>query len=431
MVKALRRLEDIQAIGIGAVDSGTVPPRRLTGLAAYGLAGKASALRRLEPREQRIAVLAATAKAMLARAVDDVLEVFDLLMTSELLGKAERQSKQEKLRRFPRVSRNAGKLAAAVKVLLEMVEVNQDVGLGVVWDMIEKSVTRSELRYAVESIDELVPAGDAELDGQRIAELTGKLNTVRPFLPLMMERVAFGATPDGAAVLAAMKTLGELLTARPTAKLPSDLLDARKVDHDLIAGAWSRLVYRPGRPEGTVKGRVHDVRAGAVPPSSQAPQHLRRRLAAVARPASAPAGGREVGLGARVWHERAESACGPERVPRGAGRRGRRRLPRVAEVRVEVVQESLVGTGGPVVAGPKCPAIVRAGAHPDRSLDRFPPPAHLDAMQLSVVGCDLGGDRLGQRDVRPVVAEPVLAVQPVRCRGGCRGRSRHPWIDEQ
>ena len=252
MVKALRRLEDIQAVGIGAVELSAVPPRRLAGLATYGLAGNAWALRRLKPREKQIAVLAATGKVMLARAVDDVLEVFDLLMASELLGKAERQSKEEKLARFPRISRNAGKLASAVKVLLEMVEVNQDVGLGVVWDMIEKTVTKSELHHAVAAIDELVPAGDAELDGQRLAELAGKLNTVKPFLPLMMQKVAFGATPDGAAVLAAMKTLAELLVARPTTKLPSNLLDARKVDLDLVGGAWSRLVYIPGRPEGTV-----------------------------------------------------------------------------------------------------------------------------------------------------------------------------------
>ncbi|MEV0032801.1 hypothetical protein [Nocardia sp. NPDC050793] len=182
-------------------------------------------------------MLAATAKAMLARAVDDVLEVFNLLMTGGLLGKAERQSKEEKLRRYPRVSRNARKLASAVKVLLEMVEINSHVGLGMVCDIIEKTVTQSELRHAVEAIEELVPAGDAELARQRLAELAGKLRTVKPFLPLMMAKVVFGATPDGAAVLAATKTLAELLTARPTTRLPANLLDARKVDHDVITGA--------------------------------------------------------------------------------------------------------------------------------------------------------------------------------------------------
>ena len=250
--RALDRLADVEAIGMGSVDLSMVPPRRLTGLATYGLAAKATALRRLEPRTQRIAVLAATAKAMTARAVDDVLEVFDLLMTTKLLAKAERQSKDEKLRRYPRVSRNAGKLAAAVKVLLEMVEVDQDVGLGVVVDLIEQTVTRSELRHAVEAIDELVPVGDSELDGQRLTELAGKLSTVRPFLPGLMTRVHFGATPDGAPVLAAMRALAELLTVRTNGKLSAHLLDARSVDHDLVTGAWKRLVYTAGRPEATV-----------------------------------------------------------------------------------------------------------------------------------------------------------------------------------
>ncbi|MGW3281076.1 hypothetical protein [Nocardia rhamnosiphila] len=134
-----------------------------------------------------------------ARAVDGVLELFDLLMTTELLSKAERQSKEEKLRRrYPQVSRNAGKLAEAARVLLEMVEIDQGIELGVVWDLIEAKVTGTVLRSAVAVIDELVPPGDAELDGQRAEELAGRFATVRPFLPRLMRGLAFGATPEGA-----------------------------------------------------------------------------------------------------------------------------------------------------------------------------------------------------------------------------------------
>jgi hypothetical protein len=187
-----------------------------------------------------------------ARATDDVLETFDMVMTTKLLSKAERESRDEKLRRYPRVSRNAGKLSAAVKVLLEMAEVNPDLSMGLVWDLIEAAVTKAELRNAVAVIDELVPAGDAELDGQRLEELSGRLAMVRPFLPVLMRWVEFGATTDGAAVLTAMKTLAGLLTAKPTSRIPASLLDARLVDHDLINGGWQRLVYTPGRPEATV-----------------------------------------------------------------------------------------------------------------------------------------------------------------------------------
>lgn len=249
MVAALNRVADLVAVGAGSLDVSAVPPRRLLGLAAHGIAGKTALLRRMS-REHRLAVLVATVLALSARATDDALELFDLLMTTELLSKAERESKDEKLRRYPRVSRNAGKLAAAVTVLLEMGEVKPDISLEMVWDLIENAVTKSELRAAVAVIDELVPADDAELNGQRLEELAGRLATVRPFLPLMMRTIEFGSTTDGVPVLKAMKTLADLLTTKT--KLPATWLDARKVDHDLIGGGWKRLVYREGRPPETV-----------------------------------------------------------------------------------------------------------------------------------------------------------------------------------
>lgn len=249
MLAALRRLADIEALGVASLDLSALPPRRVIGLATHGLAGKTTSLRRMS-REHRLAVLVATISVLRSRATDDVLELFDLLMTTELLSKAERESSNEKLRRYPRVARNAGKLAAAVKVLLALDELDPDTGLGVVWDLIENQHTKNELRAAVATIDELVPPTDAELTGQRMEELAGRFATVRPFLSLMMDTVAFGATGDGTAVLAAMKALARMLVAK--SKLPASYLDARQVNHDLITGGWQRLVYPLGRPEVTV-----------------------------------------------------------------------------------------------------------------------------------------------------------------------------------
>ncbi|WP_328401142.1 DUF4158 domain-containing protein [Nocardia sp. NBC_00403] len=109
MVTAVDRLSDLLGIGVD-LDVSQVPPRRLIGLATYGLSSKAAQLRRLEPPEYRLAVLVATVKVLIGRATDDVLELFDLLMVTDLYSKAERESKDEKLRRYPRVSRHAGKL---------------------------------------------------------------------------------------------------------------------------------------------------------------------------------------------------------------------------------------------------------------------------------------------------------------------------------
>ncbi|MFF0471118.1 DUF4158 domain-containing protein [Micromonospora zamorensis] len=77
----------------------------------------------------------ATVQALEARSVDDALELFDVLMTTELLSRAERQSRKEKLRCYPKVSWHAGKLVAAVAVLLEAAEWGEQVRLEQVWDV--------------------------------------------------------------------------------------------------------------------------------------------------------------------------------------------------------------------------------------------------------------------------------------------------------
>jgi len=55
----------------------------------------------------------ATVKSLEARTVDDALELFDGLMTNDLLARAAWQSRKEKLLRYPRLSQDAGKRAAA------------------------------------------------------------------------------------------------------------------------------------------------------------------------------------------------------------------------------------------------------------------------------------------------------------------------------
>jgi hypothetical protein len=96
--KALSRVAEITAVGLGNLDLDTVVPhRRLVDLARYGLAAKAPQLRR-HPPSRRLATLLATVVYLEARSIDDCLELFDLLMVTELVGKAEREAKNEKVR---------------------------------------------------------------------------------------------------------------------------------------------------------------------------------------------------------------------------------------------------------------------------------------------------------------------------------------------
>jgi TnpA family transposase len=252
MVKALNRVEDIDGLGVSGLDLSAVPLRRVTELGRYGMAAKAPALRR-HPYTRKVATLLATARWLRASAIDDVLELFDQLMTAELEGKAERQSRDEKARRYTRLAKDAAKLAAAVRVCFEAREWGEDVPFEIVWDAIENLVPAGELHAAMEAVTEVSPPVGADPDGEWRAYLVERYATVRGFLPLLTGVIGFEATPAAAPVLEAVRALAGLISARATRQVPSGYLDARKADVELIPrGWWQRLALPPDRPEGTV-----------------------------------------------------------------------------------------------------------------------------------------------------------------------------------
>jgi len=87
MVAALDRVSEIAGLGVGGIDLGAVPRRRVVELARYGMTGKAPALRR-HPYARRLATLLTAVVDLQAKATDDALELFDVLMTNDLLARA-------------------------------------------------------------------------------------------------------------------------------------------------------------------------------------------------------------------------------------------------------------------------------------------------------------------------------------------------------
>ena len=100
MVAALDRVAEVAGLGLGAVALDGVPQRRIVELARWGMAGKAPTLRR-HPSSRKLATLLATVVYLEAKATDDALELFDVLMTNELMARAMRESRKETLRRYP------------------------------------------------------------------------------------------------------------------------------------------------------------------------------------------------------------------------------------------------------------------------------------------------------------------------------------------
>jgi len=233
--KALNRAAEIGGVGVGALNlDARVPHRRVVDLARYGMAARAQALRR-HGTERRLATLLATVAYLEARSIDDCLELLDLLMTTELLGKAEAAADKERARRHPGLARHSARLAAAVEVLLEVTELGEELTLGQVWESIEAIVPRRQLREAVNAVSDMVPPPGSDADAEVRARLMERIATVTPFLKILTEVIEFGCTPEAGAALAAMRSLPRLLDRRTK-------VTAADIDHTLLSGSWKSLV---------------------------------------------------------------------------------------------------------------------------------------------------------------------------------------------
>lgn len=156
MVAALERVAEVAGLGFDSIKLDAVPQRRVVELARWGMVGKAPALRR-HPRSRKLATLLVTVVYLEAKATDDALELFDVLMTNELMARAVRETNEENLRRYPRVSRDAAPCAAAVRVLLDVVESGEDIPLAAIWEAIDSVLSRPALRAAVANITAVLP----------------------------------------------------------------------------------------------------------------------------------------------------------------------------------------------------------------------------------------------------------------------------------
>jgi hypothetical protein len=277
---AVRRVGEVAQIGLGRIDLSMVPHRRVVDLARPGMRATATTLRQIRPQVKQVATMVATAVELEALATDQALELFDLIMTTELLAKAERVATAEQLRRYPRVGRDAQCLSKAVGVLLETEDWDQDLTVGALRDMIEAVVPWAALRAAVEHVNQVLPP-QVDPDAEWRSALMTRYPLVRKFLRLLVETIEFGATAQATPMLEALRALPDLLDAGPTKRVPTGYLDARKVAVDIVPPGWKTLVFPPGRPEGTVdrNGYLFCVLEPSTPGSSAATSSPSRRAA--------------------------------------------------------------------------------------------------------------------------------------------------------
>ena len=116
LVNALNRLLTIRSLGISKLEVGKIPPIRFKVLSKAAFTLRAQAISRM-PTTRRIATLVAWAYVMEAIAVDDALDVLDLLV-KDILAKSEREGKKKRLRTLKDLDAAALQLSTACQVII-------------------------------------------------------------------------------------------------------------------------------------------------------------------------------------------------------------------------------------------------------------------------------------------------------------------------
>jgi len=199
LVAACHRLDEIRAIGISDLAFDHLPPNRLRDLARYGAAARAQAIARMAP-DRRLATLLAFAHAFEVMAMDDALDVLDLVIT-DIINTAQNEGEKERLRTLRDLDTAALQLWEAIQLLLD-----EQIADAAVRSQTFAQIPRQRLVEAGTQVETLARPPD----DRYYPELVERYQRVRRFLPTLFTTVAFDGTQAGQPLLAAWRFLADL-----------------------------------------------------------------------------------------------------------------------------------------------------------------------------------------------------------------------------
>jgi hypothetical protein len=167
-------------------------------LARFATSAKASAIQRL-PEERRLATLVAFALTLEATALDDALDLVDILIT-EIFSNAVKAGEKARLRTIKDLDAAASQLGQACRLVLDPLIPDAELRTAIF-----KAVERKDLESAIGRVASLVrPPEDPYYQ-----ELQQSWRRVRRFLPALLTTVRFSCTPAGSALAEALEQLVE------------------------------------------------------------------------------------------------------------------------------------------------------------------------------------------------------------------------------
>ncbi|SGZ09182.1 Transposase Tn3 family protein [Moritella viscosa] len=223
-ITALERFIELKDFDLQNIDFSYIPPIRLKNLARH--AGVLSMHKVARMRDdKRIAILVAFVKAYEIMALDDAIDILDLLIT-EIAGNAKRIGNKKRLRTLKDLDKSALALASICKLIL-----NEEMEDHQLRDAIFAKLSKEKMAQSIAQVKEIArPANNNFHD-----EMVEQYGRVRRFLPRLLNDITIKAAPAGQLTLEAFNYLASLGDSR------KQILE--EPPEGIITTPWKRLIF--------------------------------------------------------------------------------------------------------------------------------------------------------------------------------------------
>lgn len=222
--EAVDRYLELKDFGMQGLNFTGIPPVRFKNLARHAGMISMHKIARM-PVIKRTAILVAFAKAYETIALDEALDVLDLL-TTYIAGEAKKLGQKKRLRSLKDLDKSALALAEVCAMIL-----NESMQDELLRSAVFARIPRAKLAESIATVHELArPYDDNYHD-----EMVEQYGRVRRFLPKLLRDIEFKAAPAGAATLQSFQYLASLLESR------KQLLEGAPLE--IVSNPWKRLVF--------------------------------------------------------------------------------------------------------------------------------------------------------------------------------------------
>ena len=223
LVSALHRVREIRDLGVGNLDLRSIPPGRLKALARFAAAAWAPNIARMPP-DRRTATVLAFASHFEVAAVDDALDLLDVLIT-EICKQAKREGQHNRLRSLRELDAAARQLGKVCELFLDESCEGADLR-----ELAFGRVPEERLRQAIQIVDTLTRPPDDDF----YQELTERYGRARRFIPMLLGTISFESTQAGKPILKAWQFLASIEGQRKP--------DMSQAPTEGVPSSWKRLV---------------------------------------------------------------------------------------------------------------------------------------------------------------------------------------------